>query len=288
MMECRRFAHLVGAYLDGQLEAASLLELEEHLPSCAACRERVTFERAVRASLKRAAKADVAPDALRARVLAMCAAQKEAAVTPISTSIGAGESARDAERAQAAAAPPEEVVGWRTMVPLAVAASLAMMWGTLGKAPRQQAEVLKAGIDDPLVDLAAEHARPLPSEFRDPKDVSAAEQIVGVPLQPMRLEKVGARLLGGRFVPLHQERAAVLRYEISSGSNMHRVSVYVFDPRKIQVRAADFTPRAVGTAEVRVGQVGGYTWAIRERDSVAYAVASDLDADGVARLVADE
>jgi len=90
-------------------------------------------------------------------------------------------------------------------------------------------------------------------------------------------------LVGGRLVPLHTQRAAMLQYELGSGG---RVSVLVYDAEKIQVGTADLSPREIGTTEVRVGKQKGYSVAVTERGGVGYVLASDLDPDKSAQLAA--
>jgi hypothetical protein len=63
------------------------------------------------------------------------------------------------------------------------------------------------------------------------------------------------------------------------------VSLFIYDADKIQVRAADLAPRAVGTAQVRVGQARGYSVAVAQHGSVGYVVASE-DEQLSAELVA--
>src|SRR5262249_42108532 len=137
-------------------------------------------------------------------------------------------------------------------------------------------------------DLVAEHARPLPSEYRNEKDVQACEQYVGVPVHAGRLQRAGARLVGARMLPVHQERAAVLHYEIAQGGEMRRVSLFVYDPRRIQVGSniPELSRREVGAAEMLVGRTGGYSVAVTQRAGVGYALATDLDPEGSAQLAA--
>jgi hypothetical protein len=84
------------------------------------------------------------------------------------------------------------------------------------------------------------------------------------------------------------ERAAMLQYEVvQANGGKERVSVFIYDARRSPIPNADqFAPRAVGTAQVRVGQARGYSIAIAQHGDVGYAVASDLDADSSAQLVA--
>jgi len=283
---CSSIARLLGAHADGQLDAAKTLEVDDHLGQCETCRERVALDRAIRGSLKKAVKTTTPAD-VRARMLAAMAAQ----------------TARDERRADVVAAeapaPADAMFGltesagsgrvsmlrhWRTMLPLASAAAIAVAWGFAGKQPmavNDGSARLGAGFsNDELVNQFVDvHRRPLRPETPDPKEVRAFEREVGVPVHVPQLEK-NAKFVGGRLLPVQGgERAAMLQYEVAQPSGgVQRVSVFIYDPRRVQIRGAEqLQPRAVGTAEVRVGHAHGYSLAVAQHGAVGYAVASDLE-----------
>jgi anti-sigma factor RsiW len=279
---CRKYTHLLGAYADGELEPSSVLEVDDHVSRCETCGERLQLDRAIRSSLKKqvGAAASPASEALRARIAgAMIAAEKHDARQNLDSRAAAAREAR-AEKS------------WvlRGAVPLASAAALAMVWGAAARGPIGRSTsnaAVSAGADFDLDDLVSEHSHPLPPESTDPKDVRAFEQYVGVPVRPVRFEqRSGAHLVGGRMIPVRQERAAVLQYEIGTGVAVRRVSILVYDPRRIHVNDDALQARAVGTAEVRTGQQNGYTLAASRGTNVGYVVASDLDSDKSAELAA--
>lgn len=295
---CSGMATLLGAHLDGQLDAVRTLEIEDHLASCEPCRERLAFDRAVRTSLKKAVRTQVSGDA-RARMLAAmtAAASEENAESEKPATADAevlalpstGESARRRERGA--------LRHWRTMLPLASAAAIAVGWGFAGKQPlgpifhgtnEDVRATASIGGDDLLRELVAVHSHPLSPERTDPKDVRALERDVGIPVRLPHL-KGNARFVGGRVLPVRQgsERAAMLQYEIVKDNHVQRVSVFVYDPRRVQVSGPGLAPRAVGTAQVRVGQSAGYSVAVTQRGDIGYAFASDMDPDSSANLAAD-
>ena len=273
---CRDATRILEAHLDGQLDPVKTLEVEEHLSACEMCREKVALDRAIRSSLKKSVKTS-APEDVKARLLAAMA----------------GEDARQVERAENAPDAKTErgmLRHWRTLLPLASAAALALAWGAASRQPMAHglpsAVGASFGSDDLLHDFVAQHSRPLRPELTDPKLVRALERDVGVPVRVPRFQK-DARFLGGRVVPVHGgERAAVLQYELTRGSGVQRVTVFVYDPRKIQVSGPNLAPRAVGTAEVRVGQTDGYSVAVRQQNGVGYAMTSELDPESSAELLA--
>lgn len=281
---CRKYTHLLGAYADGELEPSSVLDVDDHVSGCETCGERMQLDRAIRSSLKKqvGAAASPASDALRARISgAMMAAGKHETERQ-TKQVASLDAARESR--------VEKSWAMRTAIPLASAAALAFVWGAAARGPigrTTSSAAVGAGADFDLNDLVSEHSHPLPPESTDPKDVRAFEQYVGVPVRPVRFEqRSGAHLVGGRMIPVRQERAAVLQYEIGTGVAMRRVSILVYDPRRIHVNDDALQARAVGTAEVRTGEQDGYTLATSRGTKVGYVVASDLDSDKSAELAA--
>lgn len=285
---CKQFTHLLGAYIDGEIEPSRVLEVDDHIGTCETCRERVALDRAIRGSLRQTSTR-TAPEGLRTRIAAAMMAEH-----------ARGER-RDEEAAhrgsfwgRGAAAGAANARGsvLRMGIPLASAAALALVWGVaahgpMGRGSREKA--LRAGLadDDLIHDLVAEHSHPLPPERTDPTEVQALEQYVGVPLRTAGFQKrAGARFVGGRVLPVHHERAAMLQFEIVNGSDVRRASLFTYDPRKIRVNEEELVPRAMGTAEVRVAQANGYSVALTQRAGVGYMVVSDLDTERTAQLVA--
>jgi anti-sigma factor RsiW len=290
MHDCRDRSRMLGSYLDGELEAAKLIEIDEHVASCETCREEAQLLRATRGSLKRVVRT-AAPGGLRDRIgTAMLAerAREEARVEAEGEALGA--SAPLGLFGGAPTPPAVSLGSWRTMVPLATAAAIALLWGaaTRGGMSSSPTEVHAGFGDELLAELVAEHSQPLPPEARNAQDVRALEKWVGVPVRPGSFERGGAQLIGGRVVPLpaRAQRAAMLQYVVGSGDNARRVSVLVYDAQKIEIGSANLTPRAVGTAEIRVGREKGYSVAATQHAGVGYLIASDLDPDKSAQLAA--
>ena len=308
---CKEVSLLLGAHLDGQLDAVRTLEVEDHIGACEVCRERLALDRALRGSLKKAVKA-TAPDDVRARMLAAMAGESaRQSVRESGAELGQAvetdaqrESALDASfeqrgRASSAGRRPSMLRRFpiaRTMLPLASAAALVMAWGAAGKQPVAQGSgdtMVPAGLSDDLLrGFVAQHKHPLPPEQQDPKQVRQFEQYVGVPVHvPNFAQKGGqnARFVGGRILPMQGgERAAMLQYELQQGGGggVQRVTVFVYDASKVQIGSAHLAPRAVGTSEVRTGRADGYSVAVTQHAGVGYAMASDMDAESSASLMA--
>ncbi len=267
---CRAYSHLLGPFADGELEPEKQLEMESHVEECEGCRERVLLDEAMRHSLKRITRVE-APAALHARIAAAMTAEKARG--------GVREDSRKKTQA------------WRTIVPLASAAAFALAWGAMSRGPLARttaSDSVHAGFgDDLLSELVSEHSRPLPPSCKGASQVGQFEQYVGVPVRPSALPRRSAHLVGGCVLPVNNERAAMLQYEVTRGGETRRVSVFVFDPRRIQVNDRGLTPRPVGTAEVRVGRSNGYSVAVTQHAGVGYALASDMDEGSTAELAMD-
>jgi anti-sigma factor RsiW len=265
---------MLGPYLDGELEASTLVQLDEHVSGCEVCGEEVRLLRAMRGSLKRVVRS-AAPNELRDRMLIAMGAER------------VREARADADVNLLDGGSAGGFLSWRTMVPLATAAAIALMWGSATRANQPMVGESHAGFgDDLLAQLVAEHSQPLPPEAISAQAVRGLERYIGVPVHPTSFERAGAHLVGGRLMPLRPERAAMLQYVVGSGDAARRVSVFVYDAQKVQVGTANLAPRAVGTAEVRVGREKGYSVAAMQRAGVGYLLMGDLDPEETAQLAA--
>lgn len=269
MRDCRDCSRTLGSYLDGELEASKLIEIDEHVSSCERCREEVQLLRATRGSLRRVVRTS-APPGLRERIGGAMAAERMREDAYAGADV---EGPFVAKRAS-----------WRSMVPVATAAAIALAWGTAARST--PVTTAHAGFgDDLLAELVAEHSQPLPPDGTSTQAVRGLERYVGFPVHPASFERAGARLVSGRVVPLRSQRAYMLQYLVGTGDDAQRVSVLVYDAEKITVNA-NLAPRSVGTAEVRVGREKGYSVAATQRAGVGYLLASDLDPDRSAELAA--
>ena len=257
---CRAVGRLVESYLDGELEPSQLLEVEKHTQACATCRERVVLDRAIRVSVRRTVLAGKPSPAFRARVTSSMIAQRWA----------------PSQRSQAT------IPNWGGWAVAALAAA-ALAFGIQARDRYDAASTrlsetsthASVGLDTIIDQFVDWHARPLPPEITNPNDLPGFEPYVGVPVHPPAFSPFGARLLGGRILPVHDECvAAMLQYTMGSG---HRVSVYVYDPRRIATSQSRLRAKVFGSEPVYVGQVRGWSIAAHEQRGVGYAIASDLD-----------
>lgn len=321
--QCRRLERWLTAHVDGELDAVHALEVEDHLASCALCTEYVAVLSATRASLQRECKLR-APASLRDRVAASLASASLAAASPAAGRVvdeqsrpgesldasalapspggplrGAAVAEPGAGRASAAptdgaARMPQRVHlrraradgqrgRLRFVLPLAAAATVLLLLGTaqlrerLGPSSTRGENYAASTLDGLLEDLVAQHAHPPPPETTDPDGLERFDPYIGVRVRQPSL--AGARYVGARMM---DQRAALLQYVVR---DRHRVTMYVFDPRKVTLSTGRLAPRRVGDDEVLVGRVRGYSVAASQRHGVGYALASDLSDDESTNLL---
>jgi anti-sigma factor RsiW len=267
---CHRVHTLLNVFVDGSLESAETVEVEEHLSACGECRERLVFTKAMKQSVKRSVETKVANDVRSRMLAAMAAAKTEPELaTEVEPVLATVQEISSAPRRK-------KVVRWASWTMAAAAAAAFFIVPAVNKRTHSRSAT--------LADILAEHSRPLPPESEDPQAVRRFERYVGVPVRPLALSNK-SRLMGGRVLPVQRERAAMLQYEVDRGGQPQRVSMFIYDPTRIRVEDADLEARAVGTSEVRVGRANGYTVAVPQREGVGYLVASEMDADMSADLV---
>lgn len=278
--DCVLYARALHAYVDGELSADHMAELEAHVAKCAACFDQVEHHRAVRLSLRRTSAA-TAPASLRARMAAVVASE---AARPPSAS---------------ASEPPREgkLIPLRHVMGLAAAAGVVFAVGAsrmqqgdatagLSHTSSPQQSLLSMSFDDFVDDLVAMHASPPPPETTNPDELRRFDTFIGVPVRrpaEPTFQPLGARYDGARMHVARGKRAAVLFYSIQNG---HRATVYVFDPQELPLQRTRLQQRLVKERPVYVGNVRGYSFAATERSGVGYALATDLDTDLSANFVA--
>ena len=174
----------VTAYVDGALPAEERVSLESHLAGCAACRDQEAFERGLRQRLRTLPAPEV-PAGLEGRV---------------------GKRIRHR--------PPPAAVRW---LPVAAGIVLALLWAR-GAAPFVAWEVARDhrhcfGRENLPAEVWTSDAREIGDWYR--------EHGTALPLVPSAVS--GVELVGGRYCPLLDRKAAHLYY----AGEKQRLSVFV-------------------------------------------------------------
>src|SRR5262249_22974968 len=144
---------------------------------------------------------------------------------------------------------------------------------------------------DELIDRHIDRSTP---EVTEPALLDGMEPQVGVPVHFPSLAQYGARWEGGKVVPIHNQRAASLRFLVDG----HRMTVYVYTSERFPVAgspsassqvassATALKRRVVRNEQVFTGWKRGFSIATTNRHGVGYAVATDLGEDEGAEIVA--
>jgi len=303
--ECVRLDRWLMPYVDEELDAIHCLEVEDHLDVCCDCRDLVEGLRTTRNSLRRVC-AVRAPNSLRERLAAQLAEERAKEIDTLEPHVA--PSAEDAEgptsmrepgpSVRPAAAP--QLVKLRWVVPMAAAATIALVFGAMrlqdvdqttadqpvaelnenpADFPTASLPVRAASLDNLVEDLVAQHLHPPPPETTDPDGLSRFDPYLGIRVRRPQFRHVQAQYVGAR---MHQ-RAALLQYVVEQ----RRVTMYVFDPRKVPMRATRrLKHRQVGADKVFVGELKGCTVAASEHNGIGYALAStNMEGDEAANLL---
>jgi anti-sigma factor RsiW len=270
---CRQIVPLLEAFGDEELAPEMHLEVEQHLVDCTTCGERVRLNHALHVSVRSAVR-NAAPvmSAFEERIAAALRAEaaREEAVD--------GVVEREARH--------HHMLSWRSVVPVAAAAAATLVWAastsnqqaqSRDKSPYSQAE----NADQLLEELVDHHMNAPGPQVTDSSLLSQLEPQVGVPLSLPSLKDYGARWEGGSVVPVSNQHAASLRYMMGG----HRVTLYVYNSSRVPIETR-LKPRTVRNESVYVGHRRGVSIAATEHRGVGYAVATDLNDDESAELVA--
>jgi len=275
MNGCRHFVPLLEPFRDGELSPADVVDVEAHLVECERCAERVRLGEAMRSSLKEAVHASApVTEAFEARIRMALAAESER------------EERINAHETQG------RMLSWRSIMPLAAAAAAVMVWAasannrmTDGGGSRHAGMdelASPASVEKLLEDLVSNHQRSAGPQFMEQGLLPQLESEVGVPVKAPNFKQYGAHWEGVSIVPVSNQRAASLRYRIAG----HRLTVYVYDASRMPVRTT-LKERLVRDEPVYVGSRHGVSIAATERNNgVGYAIATDLNNDESAELVA--
>jgi hypothetical protein len=182
------------------------------------------------------------------------------------------------------------MLSWNTIVPLATAAAVALVFTASKEREHRRASVpvpstaaaaADMNVDQLLDDLVDRHIEPVAPAVVEPTELVRFEPEVGVPVKLPSLQQYGARWEGGRVVPVRNQRAASLRFHVAG----HRMTLYVYNSERFPLKTK-LEARVVKNEPVYVGWKRGYSIAATDHHGVGYAIASDLDDQENAEIVA--
>ncbi len=256
-MSCPIIRRHLDAFVDGELDPTSQIEIERHVMSCAECQEALEFERSFRKQTREAVVTHTAPTSLRAKI----------------------EDALDHEdRARSPLA--IRVFSVKHAGPLAAAAVLLLVVASPSAPALSFGNAVQSSALPMLEDVVRLHSTNLPADVEGPAPqvTSFFRDKVHFPVHPPEFVQQPARLVRARVTHVRERTAAALYYDLRG----QRVTVVVFEaPQPIE---EEFQHTTLNGRDVGYELVRGYTVPVLRQGSLTYALTGDLDRQELLRL----
>jgi len=289
-MSCPRLRIPWETFLDGELPAAQMLELQLHLDDCAKCSDEIAFSRAIRSSTRRVVRSEQVADvseAFQARLQG--ALEREVVIERHELSVARAKRLfrKWAPRAGTlAVSSAAAAVLWMRMndnvEPTTDVGGRVSGLAPAGSASARDTQSAMLEPEELLDRLIDYHSAPPVPQVTRPELVPQLERDVGVRMPLPSLAKYGALWQGGSVVRVRNDRpAAYFRYRTVDD---HKVTVYVYNASRIPLHAG-LEPKMFREEPVYEGYRRGYTIVAQLRRGVGYAVATDLEEPISAELV---
>ncbi|MBN2530919.1 MAG: zf-HC2 domain-containing protein [Deltaproteobacteria bacterium] len=251
-MNCVNNKKFIDAYMDGELEAGMMLEIENHLGQCTDCSGYLRVKRDLKSALHHFSQIQ-APDHLRAQI----------------STLGT--------RAGRVWWPKPVVVA-----PMAAAAALMLLfWSTdqpgIPDSSKQEVALV-------VQDVVDRHVRDLPMEINDSNQLRAASWFQGkidFPVRPLGPGLKNTTFQGARVSNVRENQAAQMVYTVDG----KKVTFMVFPAHRISVAGGNML--TVRGKEILTGRKNGYNVAMSKEGDMIYAVSSDLPVKRLVQLLID-
>lgn len=250
-MSCAHTKKFIDAYIDGELEAGAMLEVETHLDECPACKALCNLKQSMKKEIASYGRQVKAPEHLRSKI------------ETLSTS-----SLRK----------PWKFVAFGA--PVAAAAALLLLFVT-GGTPEANSEQVTAVVED----VVQRHSRELPMEVEsaDPKEAATwFRGKVDFPVHAPGLKLKNASFRGARVSNVQEQQAAQMVYNIDG----HRVTLMIFPSHKVTIQGGNLTSK--NGKQILTGTRRGYNVVMMQEGEMVYAVSSDLPTHRLISFLADE
>ncbi len=247
-MNCREVKKYLDTYVDSELEAGRMIEVDTHLEECESCRSIVLLKRKLKSEIQRLGHI-TAPEHLRKAILNSANTSRKRRMTVVIAA-----------------------------VPLAAAAALVLALLLPGRTSEEES---LSGVFD---DVVNRHVRQLPMEIKgtDPREASTwFRGKVDFPVRAPSLNLKEATFQGARLSNVRSHQAAHMTYNV----NGHPVTLMIFNPRVTSFAGGRHV--TVDGKNVVLGRRRGYNVAIFMKGDMAYALSSDLSQKRLVELVRD-
>jgi len=254
-MNCASLHKHVDAYVDGELEPARSIDVEQHLGDCVDCRRQVGDQRNVKLQVATALRGAPAPEELRQRV-----------ARGLDQASGHGRQS------------------YGPTLLLTAAAAVVLLGASWAQRSSEVKQATVTGGALPIFgDIVRKHSNPLPTEIAADRPDQIAPWFrgkVGFQVHPVGFKGPRVRFLGARIDHVRDLSAATLYYDIDG----HRVTAVVFEATPDMYEGVE--RMRLGTREVYFSKVHGYAVPMIRQGNLAYAFTGDLDQPNLLRVVA--
>lgn len=250
-MNCTNSKKFIDAYMDGELEAGMMLEIETHLDNCANCAGLFQVKKKMQSELSMLGRIQ-APEHLRAQV----------------ESIHNGKFRLWWKRPMVAA-------------PLAAAAALMLLFWSSGN---EQLPISTQEVALMVDDVVDRHIRELPMEIQNSSQNAAASWFQGKIDFPVRTLGPGiknATFKGARVSNVREHQAAQMVYLVDG----KKVTFMVFPANRLSVSGGNLM--TVKGKKIVTGQRNGYNVVMAKEGDMIYALSSDLPVKRLVSLLVD-
>lgn len=250
-MNCVNSKKFIDAYMDGELEAGMMLDIENHLESCGACNSLLRLKRDMKSALSTGGKIQ-APEHLRIQI----------------NSMRGGATSRRRWPGPVIAAP--------------IAAAAALMFFFWGSGQPEVSEGARQEVALVVNDVVDRHVRSLPMEIQDSNQLKAASWFQGkidFPVRPLGPGIKNATFQGARVSNVRENQAAQMVYVVDG----RKVTFMVFPASSISVAGGNIV--TVKGKEILTGRRNGYNVAMAKEGDMIYAVSSDLPTKRLVELL---
>jgi anti-sigma factor RsiW len=253
-IQCNDIETLVHTYLDGELAEHDLLDVEDHLTECEACRQQMDEEARFVSRVREDLAPPPPPPMLHAQLLEALDGEDQ-------------RGAALARRTRRAFALP-------AAASVAAAAALVLFASAQWSANETPVtyEAVKQHLRRPPVEVQGAGVSPWIQQHFLPR--------VALP----RFSEPSVNLVGARLSHLRGRDAAQLFYEVMSSRGHRNFQVHIIDASDLRLGGRD--RREVGGRALWVDdQLGFSTVTFRDQDGIGYLFTSDMEADELFELV---
>jgi len=248
-MSCAETKKYLDAYIDSELEAEIMIEVESHLAECGSCFALNMLKRRMKEEVASLGERIVAPEIFRQKIQTLSTHRRRTRLWTVAAA----------------------------SIPLAAAATLMFVLNLNADAGKDS---MTAVVDD----VINRHIRDLPMEVDGADTGKAASWFRGkvdFPVRAPNLHLKNASFKGARLSNVRSNQAAHMLYNVDG----HKVTLMIFPTDSVNIKGGNTT--IVNGKKVVLGRRNGFNVAVMINGDMAYALSSDLPTRRLLSLFTD-